>query len=75
MYTDLFNKMGAVCFQKCINSMHDADLTVGEMSCTDRCVFKYMKSQEIVSAKMQAMNEQMAQTQENAAKMLGGGRS
>ncbi|CAM9509208.1 unnamed protein product [Chrysoparadoxa australica] len=48
MYTDLFGKMSNLCSAKCVSKFHDADLSVGEMSCIDRCVGKYLESQEKV---------------------------
>jgi hypothetical protein len=35
MYTDLFNKIAANCFEKCASRKHkDQDLSLGEMTCT-----------------------------------------
>ncbi|CAM9580358.1 unnamed protein product, partial [Phaeothamnion confervicola] len=41
MYADIFNRMTDMCFRKCVDKIRDEDLSVGEMSCTDRCVGKY----------------------------------
>jgi mitochondrial import inner membrane translocase subunit TIM10 len=70
LYTDLFDKMSDICFKKCISSVHDADLSVGEMSCTDRCVVKYLKAQEVVGVRMKGAEEQNMQQSAQAEKML-----
>ena len=55
------------CFKKCIHKAKDVDLHVGEMSCVDRCVGKYMAVHDKVGdvfKKMQAeMNGQQAAQQ------------
>lgn len=63
MYTDLFNKIASSCFTKCASKRHkDQELPLGEMSCTDRCVAKYLEAQERVGKVLQAANEsQVAQ--------------
>lgn len=65
MYTHLFNKMAATCFEKCASRKHkENDLALGEMSCADRCVAKYLETQEKVGLVLQKANEaQMAQQQ------------
>jgi hypothetical protein len=62
---DLFNKIAASCFSKCASSKHrEPDLSLGEMTCADRCVSKYLESQERVGAVLQKANEaQLAQQQ------------
>lgn len=54
-------RMSETCFQKCVAQYNDADLSVGEMSCVDRCVGKYLAVHERVQHKMQSMGEQVSQ--------------
>lgn len=51
--------MATSCFKKCVVQQHDSDLSVGEMSCTDRCVGKYMQAQEIVGEVLYKFEQQM----------------
>lgn len=61
MYTDLFNKIASTCFEKCVNRKHkEPDLSLGEMTCTDRCVSKYLEGQQIVGVVLQKANEAQA---------------
>ncbi len=49
---------------------------MGEMSCTDRCVGKYLQSIEKVAARVQLVEEQakqQAEASEAMAKWMGGG--
>jgi import inner membrane translocase subunit TIM10 len=70
MYTDLFNKMSAQCFEKCASRRHkDGELALGEMSCADRCVSKYLEVQTKVGALLQKFNEEQAAQQQNLAAM------
>ncbi len=67
--------MSDSCFRKCVNRYKDADLSVGEMSCTDRCVGKYLQALEKVEARVQRVEEQVKQQAESAeamAKRVGG---
>ena len=75
LFADLFNKMSDVCFKKCIGRMKESDLQVGEMSCADRCVGKYLGSLETVAACVARVDGQMKQQAEAAQNMMkfGGG--
>jgi import inner membrane translocase subunit TIM10 len=58
LYADLFNKVASQCFDKCMSRKHKTlDLELGEMSCMDRCVAKYLESQEKVGLLMQKFND------------------
>ena len=50
-------RMTEQCFRKCVAMYKDADLSVGEATCVDRCVHKYMtvhsKVQEVLGAHAQ----------------------
>lgn len=76
MYTDLFNKIASTCFEKCASRKHrEPDLALGEMTCTDRCVAKYLESQQLVGAVLQKANQDQLEQQQNmiaAQKRLGG---
>lgn len=64
MYTDLFNKIAKTCFSKCASRKHkEEDLALGEMSCADRCVAKYLEAQEKVGIVLQQANEAQAAQQ------------
>ncbi|KAL7532124.1 hypothetical protein ACHAXR_007254 [Thalassiosira sp. AJA248-18] len=70
MYTNLFNKMAATCFEKCASRKHkEADLALGEMSCSDRCVAKYLEAQEKVGVVLQKANEAQMSQQQNMMEM------
>ncbi len=69
MYQDLFTKMGELCFKKCTPRFKEADLSIGEMQCTDRCVAKYMETQEKVGEILKKFNEQEAAKQANLQQM------
>jgi len=66
--TDMFNKMGELCFQKCLGRYNEPDLNVGEMSCTDRCVSKYMEAHRKIGEKFQEF-QQMEQARMQAQGM------
>jgi mitochondrial import inner membrane translocase subunit TIM10 len=39
--TDMSVRMNEMCFKKCVVKFSEADLSVGEMTCVDRCAWKY----------------------------------
>eukprot|EP00700_Malawimonas_jakobiformis_P000684 EC719241.1.p1 GENE.EC719241.1~~EC719241.1.p1 ORF type:complete len:85 (+),score=11.11 EC719241.1:42-296(+) len=49
---DMFHRMREQCFEKCIPKMSDNDLNVGEQTCLDRYVYKYVRTHEIVDQQM-----------------------
>ncbi|CAB9508649.1 membrane translocase subunit TIM10 [Seminavis robusta] len=70
MYTDLFNKLTASCFSKCASKKHkEPDLSLGEMSCADRCVSKYLEAQQKIGIVLQQANESQAQQQQQMMSM------
>ena len=70
IHKDLFNKIAASCFTKCASRKHkDAEISLGEMSCTDRCVSKYLESQQRVGAVLQKANEAQLEQQKNLEAM------
>mmetsp|Transcript_30158 Transcript_30158/g.39468 ORF Transcript_30158/g.39468 Transcript_30158/m.39468 type:complete len:104 (+) Transcript_30158:128-439(+) len=70
MYTDLFNKISKSCFTKCASRRHrEPDLALGEMSCSDRCVGKYLEAQEKIGVVLQKANEEQAAQQQSMMEM------
>jgi mitochondrial import inner membrane translocase subunit TIM10 len=68
--SDLFNKIAASCFQKCTSAKHrEPDLSLGEMTCTDRCVSKYLECQERIGGVLQRANEAQIAQQQNMTEM------
>ena len=61
--SDNFTKMNETCFKKCIHKYNESDLSVGEMTCIDRCSWKFMESQFKMQSVMKNFEEQ-AQQQE-----------
>ena len=59
IFTDMFNKMSVACFKKCVVKQISPDMTVGEMSCVDRCVGKYMQAKDKVEEVLGTVGKQM----------------
>ena len=71
---DNYNKLINSCFKKCVVKYSDSDLSVGEMTCVDRCAWKYLESQYKMSDvvkrfEQQQLQQQMATAQLNSALM------
>lgn len=49
---DTFSKMSDTCWKKCIPSIKESALTIGEMSCTDRCVSKFLDVHAMIGAEL-----------------------
>ena len=47
---DTYLRMSESCYRKCIPSVKEAALAVGEMSCVDRCVSKYLDVHALVGS-------------------------
>ncbi|KAF5179802.1 Mitochondrial import inner membrane translocase subunit tim10 [Thalictrum thalictroides] len=51
---ELFNRLTATCFNKCIEKRYkESELHLGENSCIDRCVSKYMQVNNLVGQLLQ----------------------
>lgn len=61
---DFFRRMSTACAKKCIIKHHDADLSVGEMSCIDRCSSKFMQAREVVTEVQTAAEQKMVALQQ-----------
>ena len=57
---DTFAKMSETCWKKCIPSVKEGALTVGEMSCTDRCVSKFLDVHALIGAELNSSMQQQA---------------
>lgn len=51
---ELHNRMVAACWSKCVPRPREVDMTIGEMACLDRCVAKYLETQAMVRAELEA---------------------
>mmetsp|Transcript_36783 Transcript_36783/g.70743 ORF Transcript_36783/g.70743 Transcript_36783/m.70743 type:complete len:92 (-) Transcript_36783:43-318(-) len=56
---DCFARMTNSCYSKCIANVREEKLSVGEMSCVDRCVSKYIDVHTKVGLELQ--NVQLSQ--------------
>ena len=70
MMSTFFDNMVSHCFNKCVgklsynvnaNNYNNGILSIKELSCTDRCVQKYIQSQEITKKRIEKMDQQKQQ--------------
>mmetsp|Transcript_65389 Transcript_65389/g.212834 ORF Transcript_65389/g.212834 Transcript_65389/m.212834 type:complete len:90 (-) Transcript_65389:164-433(-) len=61
---DCFARMTASCYGKCIVGVKEEKLSVGEMSCVDRCVNKYFDVHQRVATELQSQQATMSATSE-----------
>mmetsp|Transcript_10029 Transcript_10029/g.16468 ORF Transcript_10029/g.16468 Transcript_10029/m.16468 type:complete len:87 (+) Transcript_10029:40-300(+) len=53
--TDMYNRMVDTCWKKCIAPKYsDSELNTGEVTCVDRCVVKYVETNQKVGTILQA---------------------
>mmetsp|Transcript_41572 Transcript_41572/g.62816 ORF Transcript_41572/g.62816 Transcript_41572/m.62816 type:complete len:94 (-) Transcript_41572:167-448(-) len=57
---DCFARMSESCYSKCIAGVKEEKMSVGEMSCVDRCVMKYLDVHQRVATELQAQQAQAA---------------
>ena len=60
---EMFMKMQAMCFRKCVKKTKDSDFPIGEMSCSDRCVSKFFETHKILMAQFEVFKKQKEQEQ------------
>lgn len=51
--------MTAACHRKCITRHSEAELNIGEMSCIDRCVSKYLEAHQKIGVVLNNAEERM----------------
>lgn len=49
------------CYKKCVPNTRDGDLSIGEMTCIDRCVTKYLAAHELVSQELTTIRNAITQ--------------
>jgi import inner membrane translocase subunit TIM10 len=58
---DTFARMSETCYKKCIPSVKESALTVGEMSCTDRCVSKFLDVHALIGSELNSNMQKASQ--------------
>ena len=69
--------MTQLCHKKCIFSNASAEMQVGELSCLDRCVGKYMGAAQkidLVYTTFMTQTQQQMQAQQELQNQMGAGR-
>jgi mitochondrial import inner membrane translocase subunit TIM10 len=54
---DTFSRMSETCYKKCIPSVKEAALAMGEISCVDRCVNKYLDVHALIGTQLQSFQQ------------------
>ena len=57
---DTFARMSDSCYKKCIPNVKEGALAVGEMSCTDRCVSKFLDAHALIGAELNSTMQKQA---------------
>lgn len=57
---DTFAKMSDTCWKKCIPNVKEGALAVGEMSCVDRCVSKFLDVHAMIGTELNSSMQQQA---------------
>jgi hypothetical protein len=61
--------MAEGCFKKCVAGYNDGELSVGEMTCVDRCVGKYIEAQEKVGQVLHSFEQQLKAQEQLGTKL------
>jgi import inner membrane translocase subunit TIM10 len=57
---DTFARMSDTCWKKCIPNVKEGGLTVAEMSCTDRCVSKFLDVHAMIGSELNSTMQKQA---------------
>jgi len=58
----MFSGATSTCFEKCVSKFGSStELTVGEGTCGDRCLMKYLETMQLVGDTMKRANQQRAE--------------
>ncbi|RHY26210.1 hypothetical protein DYB32_007801 [Aphanomyces invadans] len=55
------DRMRQICFEKCVHRFREGDLDMGESTCDDRCVGKYLQAYYKLNQYLPALQEKLAQ--------------
>eukprot|EP01118_Nematostelium_gracile_P008421 TRINITY_DN2791_c0_g1_i1.p1 TRINITY_DN2791_c0_g1~~TRINITY_DN2791_c0_g1_i1.p1 ORF type:complete len:138 (-),score=36.53 TRINITY_DN2791_c0_g1_i1:116-529(-) len=57
--TDLFRRLTDQCFRKCVSHYNESELSKGEITCAERCVYKFMETHKKLYERISKVNGQM----------------
>lgn len=57
----LMKHLQSECFNLCVPSMKNDELTVNEVHCIDKCAWKYLKTDKLVDAALERGARQVSQ--------------